>query len=65
MNIKLNGSEHETTANTLAELVTELDLAGKRFAVEMNEALVPKSQHDCTELTDGDIVEVVRAVGGG
>lgn len=65
MNIQLNGTTHTTKAATLAELVIELKLADKRFAVEMNHALVPKSQHQDTPLSEGDIIEIVHAVGGG
>ena len=40
-------------------------LAGKRFAIELNGEIVPKSCHASTRLIDGDKLEVVVAVGGG
>lgn len=40
-------------------------LAGKRFAIELNGEIVPKSSHTRTHLQDGDKLEVVIAVGGG
>ena len=52
-------------ATTVAQLLTELDTAGKRVAVERNGEIVPKSQHDSTELSSGDRLEIVIAVGGG
>jgi sulfur carrier protein len=50
---------------TLAALLTELPLAGKRFAVERNGEIVPKSQLADVEVADGDKLEIVIAVGGG
>jgi sulfur carrier protein len=33
--------------------------------VELNQDIVPRSQHEGTTLSDGDQVEVVHAIGGG
>ena len=66
MRITLNGAPKEVnTATTVAALLRELDLLGKRLAVERNGEIVPKSQHETTVLTDGDRLEIVVAVGGG
>jgi sulfur carrier protein len=48
-----------------AELVSELDLAGKRIAMERNGEIVPRSQFAQCMLQDGDRLEIVAAVGGG
>jgi sulfur carrier protein len=48
-----------------AELVGELDLAGKRIAMERNGEIVPRSQFVQCMLQDGDRLEIVAAVGGG
>lgn len=50
---------------TLAELVHELDLGGRRVAVEVNEVIVPRSRYAEHVLNGGDRVEVVAAIGGG
>ena len=50
---------------TVAALVRALALEGKRIAVEMNGAIVPRSRYGETLLRDGDRVEIVGAVGGG
>lgn len=50
---------------TVADLVRELGLEGKRIAVERNGAIVPRSRHAETPLADGDRLEIVGAVGGG
>lgn len=64
--IRLNGEPHTLSAGlTAADLVEELGLSGRRIAVEINEEIVPRSQHADTHLVDGDHVEVVHAIGGG
>jgi len=47
------------------ELVAQLELAGKKIAVEKNGEIVPKSAHGSTVVGDGDRLEIVVAVGGG
>lgn len=66
MRIQLNGESFELPdGETVAALLTRLDLAGRRIAVELNLDIVPRSQHDSTTLNEGDQVEVVHAIGGG
>lgn len=50
---------------SVADLVRELALEGKRIAVERNGEIVPKSAHRDTRLANGDRLEIVVAVGGG
>jgi sulfur carrier protein len=52
-------------ALTLAELIAELALAGKRIAIEKNGEIVPRSLYADTVLADNDRLEIVVAVGGG
>lgn len=40
-------------------------LAGKRVAVELNGEIVPRSSHAAQQLSDGDSLEVIHAIGGG
>lgn len=49
----------------VADLVTQLQLAGKRVAVERNGEIVPRSAYAATPLQSGDRLEIVVAVGGG
>ncbi|MCQ4294362.1 sulfur carrier protein ThiS [Pseudomonas stutzeri] len=66
MQIQLNGEPYELPAGeTLADLLVRLELSGRRLAVELNRDIVPRSAHASTELSDGDHVEVVHAIGGG
>jgi sulfur carrier protein len=67
MQIIVNGKpkQFEISSMTIADLVAELNIVGKRIAVECNGEIVPKSQYAASQLTDGDKLEVVGAVGGG
>ena len=66
MHIQLNGGSFELPDGaTVAALLTRLELAGRRVAVELNLDIVPRSQHETTALSEGDQVEVVHAIGGG
>jgi thiazole synthase len=69
LTITLNGEPRDlSTASgppTVAILLGELDLAGKRVAVEVNGDVVPRDAHDRHALAAGDRVEVVTFVGGG
>jgi len=49
----------------VSQLVDQLGLAGKRFAVERNGEIVPRSQLGASSIADGDRLEIVVAVGGG
>ncbi len=64
--VSINGVERRYPAPvTFAELLDELDLGGKRLAVERNGEIVPRSTFADSRLADGDRIEVVTAVGGG
>lgn len=66
MDIVINGEERAVPdAYTIGHLVDELNLMGKRFAVEVNEEIIPRSQYGNRRLAPGDKVEIVHAIGGG
>jgi sulfur carrier protein len=50
---------------TVAQLVQQLGLEGKRLAIERNGEIVPRSMFAATQLASGDKLEIVGAVGGG
>ena len=50
---------------SVADLVRDLALEGKRIAVELNGEIVPRSRYAQTRLAAGDRLEIVGAVGGG
>ncbi len=65
MQIFLNGEAQETSCLNLLQLVQELKLEGKRFAVEQNEMIISKSKLEQTPICDQDRIEIIHAVGGG
>lgn len=66
LTLHINGEQKQFPLDlNVAQLVATMSLAGKRFAVELNGEIVPKSGHATTPLRDGDQLEVVVAVGGG
>ena len=66
MNITLNGENRRIdTGLTVSGLIEQLGFHGKRIAVERNGEIVPRSAHAHTALADGDMLEIVVAVGGG
>ena len=66
MNILLNGVEEQLPAeSTIADLLTHSGYADRRVAVELNQAIVPRSAHATQRLQDGDRIEIVHAIGGG
>ncbi|WP_455199198.1 sulfur carrier protein ThiS [Kaarinaea lacus] len=66
MNIQLNGENTEIPDNSTAQdLVDQLGLGGKRLAMELNREIVPRSAYITTTLKQGDIIEIVHAIGGG
>lgn len=66
ISLTLNGQSTTLPPNSaVIEAVKRLPVEGKRYAVELNGEIVPKSQHATTALKEGDKVEIVIAVGGG
>ncbi len=50
---------------SVADLLAALGRDPKKLAVEVNEAVVPRTDHPSFPLRDGDRVEIVTLVGGG
>lgn len=64
--LHINSEAREFSAPlSIPELIVQLDLVGKRIAIELNGEIVPRSQHASTTVQDGDQLEIVVAVGGG
>ena len=64
--ITLNGENRSIDADSsIAELLENLKINNRYCAVERNQQLVPREQHEACRLEDGDQVEVVTLVGGG
>lgn len=67
MQIWINGKQNDfaPTSMTMADLVSALNLTGKRIAIEQNGEIVPRGLYAETTLENGDRLEIVGAVGGG
>lgn len=65
MQVLLNGEPHSIDQNsTIESLLTSLQLDGK-FAIEINQNIIPRSEYLNTDLNNGDKIEIVQAIGGG
>jgi sulfur carrier protein len=64
--VSINGEPRQLRENaTVAALIDEMGLTGKRIALERNGEIVPRSTFLVQQLTAGDRLEIVVAVGGG
>ena len=66
ISIIVNGERRQFAAPlNCAELITRLELTGKRVAIERNGEIVSRSRYAEQPLAEGDRLEIVVAVGGG
>ncbi len=49
---------------TIEKLISSLDIEGK-FAIEINQHIIPRSKYADTSIHLGDNIEIVQAIGGG
>ncbi len=64
--LTINGQDAQDFAGkSLAEYLAGKGFEVMRLAVERNGDIVPKAKYAQTILQDGDVVEIVRFVGGG
>ena len=65
MLVTINGEQTRLDeVQTVAGLIEFLRLEG-RIAVEINREIVPRSQFEKFRIGNGDIIEIVHAIGGG
>ena len=66
MIVYVNGEEQEYAENiTVANVIDNLGLTGKKIAVELNKEILPFQQHSTQMLHAQDSLEIVHAIGGG
>ncbi len=66
MRVTLNGEPRDVRDGiSVAELIAELSLNGRRIAVELNEAVLPREDYGARALSSGDVIEIVHFIGGG
>lgn len=65
MKLKVNGEEHVTEKQTVANLLAEMSILPERVAVEVNLSVIKRADFENFRLKDGDVIEIVNFVGGG
>ena len=66
MKILVNGEKISLPEySSIEDLIVHLGYQNQRIAIEINESIIPKSNHSSFLLQDLDKVEVINAVGGG
>ena len=66
MKIQVNGKAIQVDSSfTIADLINQLGYQDQRIAVEINEAIIPKSTHAEYVISEADKIEIIKAVGGG
>jgi thiamine biosynthesis protein ThiS len=64
--LRVNGKHVELAGPTpLLGYLDSLGVDPKAVAVEVNERILDRAEFPATTLRDGDVVEIVRMVGGG
>ena len=66
MQLRINGQiQIFPDGLTVAALLDHLTLGQRRVAVEVNRAVIPRTDHAAVCLAENDEVEIVHAIGGG
>jgi len=66
MDLRVNGKPKAVEDGaTIGDLITLLGLRARSVVVERNGEPVRRSEFETVRLSDGDVLEVVRAVPGG
>jgi thiamine biosynthesis protein ThiS len=64
--LTVNGKRRELKAETdLTSFLKELQIDARAVAVAHNGEIVPRDRYATVQLREGDILEIVRMVGGG
>lgn len=66
MKIYINGQSRDIAENSrVSDVIAQLELTGKKIAVELNEEILPFQQYATQLLYAEDKLEIVHAIGGG
>jgi sulfur carrier protein len=63
--VRINGEDREVAAGTVWSLLEELGLHPEGTIVERNREMVEREAYREVRLAEGDVLELVRLVGGG
>jgi len=66
MKLTINGEARQLPEQATVSVMAEvLELPVSQVAVERNRAIVPRSAWGDTALAEGDVIEIVKFIGGG
>ena len=66
MELIINGDQRLIDSSySLMDLLVSLEMTQGHIAVELNGEIIPKSTFQQQQLSDGDKIELVQAIGGG
>ncbi len=65
MKVRVNGSQMDVKATTIAELLQELEINPQRVVVEVNLEIIKRDRFSEHKIKEGDSIEIVNFVGGG
>ena len=66
MNVTINGEKRPLSqGTTVSALLDELGLKPEATVVQRNDGIVDRDAYGTTVIEDGDVLELVRFVGGG
>jgi len=65
LKLTINGEDREVAGGTVLALLAELGLNPAATVVEHNHEIVERAAYQETALAEGDVLELVRIVGGG
>lgn len=64
--ITINGQARPSAQfSVVSDLIAELRLDPRKVAIELNRAIVPRSEYASTPIRNGDEIEIVGFIGGG
>jgi thiazole synthase len=66
MKISVNGDTREYGENAVVlDIISDLELEGKRIAIELNKEILPYDKYQSQKLQANDALEIIQAIGGG
>jgi sulfur carrier protein len=65
MKLIINGELRDVTEGSLTQLLESLKIHPKIVVVELNGEILQSRKFNCTQLKDGDKLEIVQMMAGG
>ena len=65
MKIRLNGKDKTVMNESLKEFLGELGIDLKYIVIEINGEIIARESHETHVLNEGDVVEIIKFMGGG